>query len=158
MTRRRAGLALAALVAGAAVLIAVELDLGAVDYGRSVTKDACTARSDFAGSGIDGAIQRTVLSGLYGAACELGTTREELVLSFAPAAGTRAVRWDSQTIERALRAGMLQALDDSSLPEPVESVLRAIVEHAPLDLLVGGGITVADIIEQIGEIVGAVRE
>jgi len=39
----------------------------------------------------------------------LHTTREELVLSFVPAAGTKRIRWSKQTIDRALRAGLNRA-------------------------------------------------
>ena len=46
------------------------------------------------------------LATLDGAACQLHTTREELVLSFVPSAGTQRIRWNRQTIDSALRAGL----------------------------------------------------
>lgn len=106
---RRLGIVLAAAVA----LLVVELSLGAVHFGEVKLANACTAEPGFEGGGIDGEVQRFVLSGLNGAACKLHTTREELVLSFVPAAGTKSVRWDRETIDDALKAGFDQALEDT---------------------------------------------
>ena len=58
------------------------------------------------GGGIDATVQRFARATLDGAACQLHTTREELVLSFVPSAGTKRIRWNRQTIDRALRAGL----------------------------------------------------
>jgi len=88
-------------VLGAAVaLLVVEMALGAFHFGQPKLADPCTSKPAFSGGGIDGEIQRFALSGLNGAACKLDTTREELVLSFVPAAGTKRVRWDRKTIEK----------------------------------------------------------
>jgi len=104
---------LGALAAAAVALIAIELALGALSLGDPKLADPCTSKPAFSGGGIDGEIQRFALSGLNGAACKLDTTREELVLSFVPAAGTKRVRWDRKTIENALEAGFQQAFDDT---------------------------------------------
>lgn len=112
MSTRRGTVALGALGVAAVVLIAVELALGALSVGEPKLADPCTAEPSFAGGGLDGAVQRFALSGLNGAACELHTTREELVLSFVPSAGVKTVRWDRPTIERALRAGFDKAAED----------------------------------------------
>jgi hypothetical protein len=104
---------IAILLAAAAVLLVVEISLGAFHFGRPRLADPCTSKPAFEGGGIDGEVQRFALSGLNGAACKLHTTREELVLSFVPAAGTRRVRWDRKTIDDALRAGFDQAFHDT---------------------------------------------
>ena len=91
----------------------VELSLGAIHFGTPKLADPCTTKPAFKGGGIDGEVQRFVLSGLNGAACRLHTTREELVLSFVPAAGTKSVRWDRATIDDALKAGFDQAFKDT---------------------------------------------
>ena len=109
MTTRAGRRLLAALAALAAGLIALELALGALAFGQPRLADPCTARAGPAGGGIDRAVQRFARSTLDGAACELHTTREELVLSFIPAAGTRKIRWTKRTIDRALRAGIDRA-------------------------------------------------
>jgi hypothetical protein len=111
VTTRRGRIALAALGAAAVALIAIELALGALSLGEPRLADPCTAKPAFSGGGIDGAVQRFALDGLNGAACELHTTREELVLSFVPSAGVKTVRWDRETIDRALRAGFDRAAE-----------------------------------------------
>ena len=102
MNTRRGGIVLAALGIAAVTLIAVELALGALSVGEPRLADPCTSEPAFSGGGLDGAVQKFALTGLNGAACELHTTREELVLSFVPSAGVAKVRWDRPTIERAL--------------------------------------------------------
>jgi hypothetical protein len=124
------------LGAAAVTLLIVELSLGAAGFGEARLPDPCTSQPAFDGGGVDGEVQRFALSGLDGAACKLGTTREELVLSFVPAAGTRPIRWDRQTIENALRAGFDQAFHDlegrGAAGFVIGHVLEVIV-GAPLD-------------------------
>lgn len=130
---------LGALALGAVALVALELATGALSYGSLGTKDPCTTRSSFPGTGFDASVQRIALSGLYGAACELGTSREELVLSFVPSAAATEIRWDRATIERAVRAGLMRSIDDAeargSIGGLTARVLRAVAERAPVDWL-----------------------
>jgi len=124
----------------AAVLIGTELALGAAHSPVRVDKP-CAARALLPGHGIDAATQRIVLDGLGRAACRLGVTREELVLSLAPDTGAHVHR-SRQQVERALRTGLEDALTASQqrgeIPGPLAFVLRRLVEHAPLDGLVRG--------------------
>jgi hypothetical protein len=123
-------------VAAASGLIVLELALGAFHFGKPKLADACTSKPAFKGGGLDGEVQRFALSGLNGAACKLHTTREELVLSFVPAAGTKRVRWDRQTIEDALRSGFDQAFEDTEERGVAGFVIGHILElvlGAPLD-------------------------
>jgi hypothetical protein len=142
--------ALVALVAVAGALIAVELGKGALDYGNETVADSCQPRAPFPGKGLDATIQRVVLNGLDGAACSLGTTREEFVLSFAPETGVDPIRWDKPTIEKALRAGLLRSIDDAErrddLPGLVATIMRTIVENAPLDWIIEGGGEIGDLL------------
>ncbi|HEY1369917.1 MAG TPA: hypothetical protein VGF23_22515 [Gaiellaceae bacterium] len=129
---------MAVVLAAAVVLLIVELALGAIHFGQPKLADPCTSKPAFEGGGIDGEIQRFALSGLNGAACRLHTTREELVLSFVPAAGTKRVRWDRQTIEKALEAGFQQAFDDTEKRGVAGFVIGNILEvvlGAPLKYL-----------------------
>ncbi len=112
MSASRGNVVLAVLGAAAVALIAVELVLGALSVGERRLADPCTSKPTFEGGGLDGAVQRFALTALDGAACELGTTREELVLSFVPEAGVEGVRVDRPTIDRALRAGFERAAED----------------------------------------------
>ena len=142
MSRRAAVWVLVGLFAGAAALIGVELARGAADAGALAVRDPCAPREAFPGEGLDATVQRIVLDGLDGAACELGATREELVLSLSPRSAVE-VEWDDETIERALRAGLLEAISDAesrgSLNTVVAVVLREVVERAPVGWLVEGG-------------------
>ncbi|HZO61648.1 MAG TPA: hypothetical protein VFB35_01565 [Gaiellaceae bacterium] len=129
---RRVGVLLAAAMA----LLVVELSLGAFHFGDPKLADPCTSKPAFSGGGIDGAVQRFALSGLNGAACRLHTSREELVLSFVPAAGTKRVRWDRKTIDAALRAGFRQAFEDTERHGVAGFVIGHVLElvvGAPLD-------------------------
>jgi hypothetical protein len=144
VSRREIGIAaLVALLVGAVALIGLELANGAADAGALAVRDPCEPRPAYPGQGIDATVQRIVLDGLDGAACELGTSREELVLSLAPSSSTGPVQWDDATIERAVRAGLLGSIDDAeqrgSLNGVVAALLRQVVQHAPVQWLIDGG-------------------
>lgn len=149
MSRRAAIAVLVALALSAVALLGVELTNGAADAGALAVADPCEPRPAFHGQGLDATVQRIVLDGLDGAACELGTTREELVLSLAP--GSDGGTWDDATIERAVRAGLLEAIDDAerrgSLGALVALALREIVERAPIGWLVDGAQGVGDLVD-----------
>ena len=87
-------------------------------------------------------MQRIALSALNGAACELGTTRERLVLSIDPDSGYDDVTWDEETAEDALRVGAKRAIDDFDerdvIPGLVAVALRFAVDRAPISWLVEG--------------------
>jgi hypothetical protein len=151
MNPRIAIAALVALFVGAAGLIALELANGAANAGALAVRDPCEPRSSFPGEGLDATLQRIVLDGLDGAACELGTTREELVLSLAPSSGVEQLPWDDQAIELAIRAGLLESIDDAerrgSLNGFVAVVLRQVVERAPVQWLIDGGQGIAGLLD-----------
>jgi hypothetical protein len=109
MTTRAGRFVLAALGVAAVALIALEFALGATSYGQPRLADPCTASAGPSGGGITGVVERFARATLDGAACELHTTREELVLSFVPSAGTKRIQWSQQTIDRALKAGLNRA-------------------------------------------------
>jgi hypothetical protein len=126
---------LAALLVGVGVLIVAELAAGALDFGETRIEDACTSEADFEGGGVDGAIQRFALAAVSGAACELGASREELVLSFVPSANASDVRWDRETINRALRAGVRRAAEDTAGEGIFGAVLAGVLEEILADPL-----------------------
>ena len=86
--------------------------------------------------GLDGFAQNAAIGALNGAACELGVSREELVLSIDPKSGFADVRWDDETIERAMRSGLVRSIDDleerGSVPGLVSIVLKELAERAPV--------------------------
>jgi hypothetical protein len=139
---------LVALLLAGVALVAVELGLGALQEPSPRIADPCHPREGRTG-GIDTTIQRIVLDGLDGAACRLHTTREELVLSLG--GGSLAPRhWDEHTIEVALRAGMLRAVDEAvrrgDVPSFLAPALRGLVRRLPLEQLVRGGISLGDLL------------
>jgi len=151
MNPRIAIAALVALFVGAAGLIALEFANGAANAGALAVRDPCEPRSSFPGEGLDATLQRIVLDGLDGAACELGTTREELVLSLAPSSGVERLPWDDEAFELAIRAGLLESIDDAerrgSLNGFVAVVLRQVVERAPVQWLIDGGQGIAGLLD-----------
>jgi hypothetical protein len=114
MTTRRGQMILAVLAGLAVALVVFELAAGALSFGQPHLADPCTAEAVQTGSGFSATVERFARAALDGAACELHTTREELVLSFVPAAGTKRIRWDRKTIDRALRAGLDRAAHETA--------------------------------------------
>ncbi len=147
MRRRRCStIVLAALAAAAVALISVELGMGAIGFGEAHLANPCTSTPHLSEGGffgsIDKAVQDFALAGLSGAACSLHTTREELVLSFAPSLGTKKVRWDRATIRRALRGGFDRAAHEATkdLPRVVGDAVAFVLREGiadPLAYLLG---------------------
>jgi hypothetical protein len=134
----------ATVAAGALVAVALlglEQVAGASNVGTYSAADPCTAAPDpYPGSGLDAVGQRIALSALNGAACDLHTSRERLVLSLDPNSGYTDVTWDDATREQALRSGTQRAIDDAedrgSLPGWAATVLRFTADHAPVTWIV----------------------
>ena len=132
---------IATLAAAALLLLAVELALGARDYGKVELGAPCQPNALFEPGGLDGTVQRIVLRGLDGAACRLGTTRERLLLSLSPASKGRFGSWSDDEIEAAVRASLVAAIDEADRRGDLNGVearlLREVAERAPVDLVVG---------------------
>jgi hypothetical protein len=141
---------LVALLATVVALVGVELGKGALHEPAPKLANPCHPRGGRTG-GIDATIQRIVLDGLDGAACRLHTTREELVLSFAPETGIRR-RWDEHTVEVAIRAGMLRSIDEAQrrgdLPDFAAGLARELVKRVPIDQLIRGGLSLRGLLGQ----------
>lgn len=145
MRRRGPSLVVLLMMGAAAALIAVELGMGAIDAGEAHLADPCTSKphleeGGFLGS-IDAAVQRVALSGLNGAACSLHTSREELVLSFSPALGSKKVRWTRATIRKALRSGIDRAVHDTAGHGVFANALALLLREAladPIAYFLGG--------------------
>jgi MFS family permease len=134
----------AAIMVLVVVLVAAEFRAGARDYARYTYVDPCHAPADPfpQGHGIDGTLQRISLGAIDGAACKLGTSREELLLSLEPNSRFGGkVHWTKDTLDEALRAGLDQAIDDAdhrnTLPGFVATILKVAVDHAPIDWILG---------------------
>jgi len=125
-------------------LLVAELGAGARDFGQTKFVDPCSAPADPfpQGHGIDGTLQRITLSAIDGAACKLGTSREDLILSLEPRGdfGTE-VTSTRATLEDALRAGLVRAIEDAdhrnTIPGFVATGMKFLAERAPIDWILG---------------------
>ncbi|HMN99125.1 MAG TPA: MFS transporter [Miltoncostaeaceae bacterium] len=156
-----------AVAVAAVALVVGALAAGGQDLGDSKIADPCVTRVREGGGGFDATLQGVVLDGLAGAACDLGVTREGLVLSFAPdSVGAEKIPWSPAQIEESIRAGTIRAIDDAedrgSLNSVVADVLRGIVRRAPIEELIRGGGAVSDFAGRVrdldaGDVVDALR-
>ncbi len=134
-------------LAAVAVVVVTYLALGGASYKPTPVADPCKTREWRNPGGLQEIAEQIVLSGLDGAACKLGVSREELMLALvndrsldAFAAKNGISRAEA---ENAVRAGLLRAVDDAddagALPGFAAPLVRAAVERIPprqvLDLL-----------------------
>ena len=135
MRALRAGhLVILACLAAAAVLIGLELQRGALADGRLAVADPCTRAAPPLMDGADAQAQRIGLSAVDAAACRLGTSREELLVSVA---GTLEDGQDlPDDVEDALRDGLQDAIgaeEDADRLNPVAAwALGQAAGHAPV--------------------------
>jgi MFS family permease len=143
--RSRDALIVAVLILVAApALIVGEFKAGAREFGTHTYVDPCNAPPDPfpQGKGVDGTLQRITLSALDGAACKLGTSREELLLSLEPKSGFGdKVRWTKDTLDDAVRSGLVRAIEDAdhrnTIPGFVATAMKFLAERAPIDWILG---------------------
>jgi hypothetical protein len=140
---------LIALLLGSLALLLVELANGAAGAVSPAIARPCEARQPFEGQGLDATVQRVVLEGLDGAACKLGTTREELVLSLSPASQRP---WTRHTIEVAVREGLAHAVDaeaqQGNIPALLVPLLHRLVRSTPFEKLIQGSISLGSLFGQ----------
>jgi hypothetical protein len=143
MIRSRSDAILVGLLVVAVALVTAELVAGATHSSVKVA-NPCEPRALFPGHGVDATIQRVVLDGLDRTACKLRTSREELVLSL-----DGKGRWDRGTIDKALRTGLLRAVDAAErrgdIPRLLAPLVRGVVKRAPLTKLLNGTIGLRDL-------------
>ena len=149
MTRRSALAVLGGIAAAAAALLLVAVAGGGLDRGTVELRDPCGDRQAFQDGGLDATVQALVLDGLDRAACELGTTREELLLSLDSSSGVAAT-WTTDEAEEAIRDGLVAAVDaaeDAGAIGSVEaSLLRAAARRVSLDLILRGAETLGSLL------------
>lgn len=141
--RRTAGRsAIAGLALAIVGLLAAEAGAGGLEFGRFERRDPCAAPADpYPGKGFDATLQRIVLSGLDGAACQLSVSREELILSLDAKSGLVSIDWDRATVQSAVRSGLVRAIDNAedrdSIPGIVAGPLRELARRAPIEFALG---------------------
>jgi hypothetical protein len=138
-------------IAGAAVaalaLVVVYLALGGASFAPAKVADPCVTRDWREPEGLEEVTEQIVLSGLDGAACELGVARERIVLAFAGRGSLSRLAREhgisEERLEELVRSGLVRAIDDAeragALDPGFADVLRGLVERIPvgsiLDLL-----------------------
>lgn len=152
---RRLAPLLVALGAVAAVVVTY-LALGGASYKPTPVADPCRTREWRNPGGLQAVLEQVVLSALDGAACDLGVSREDLVLALDDQDSLTAFAEEhgisSTDAERAVRNGLLRGLDDAeeagALTGNVASLVRAAVERIPPSLLL-------DALQQLRALIGA---
>ena len=130
-------------VATATALVVAYLALGGASYAPAKVADPCAPR-DWRDPGDFSAVaEQIVLSALDGAACELGVSREDVVLAFASrdslARFAREQGIGTGELEGLARSGLLRAVDDAveaeTLDETAADLLRDVVRRIPVEQL-----------------------
>ena len=135
---RRALPLLVALGLVAAVVVPY-LALGGGRYEPTPVADPCEARERPDADGLAETLERIALAGVDGVACELGVSREELVLALrsedALTAFSEEQALDRDELEQAITDGLVRAVDDAeeagSLPGLVAPLVRRAAESVP---------------------------
>jgi hypothetical protein len=136
----------AAIVASLA-LVAIYLAAGGSSYTPEKTQDPCKPRPWRNPEGLQEIAEQFSLSALDGAACRLGVSRETLARALAtPRSRERfAERYgiDDAELARAIRAGLVRAVDDAEragalnpfLAAPLRETLRRIPLEQAIELI-----------------------
>jgi hypothetical protein len=122
-----------------AAVVVPYLALGGATYEPTPTADPCATRDWRDPGSVSEALEQVALSALDGAACELGVSREDLVLAVrSEEALDRFAREQGisrEDAEDAVTDGLVRAVDDAeeagALDERVASLARRVVEAVP---------------------------
>jgi len=123
------------------MLVFSYLAAGGSSYEPAKVQDPCKPRPWRNPEGLQQIAEQFSLSALDGAACELGVSRETLARALATPASrerfTRRYGIDEAELARAIRAGLVRAIDDAEragvLNPLVAAPLRATVRQVPVD-------------------------
>jgi hypothetical protein len=135
--------AIAGAAAVALALVVVYLGLGGASFAPAKVADPCAPRDWREPEGLEEVADQIVLSGLDGAACELGVSREEIVLAFAGRGSlsrlAREHAISEERLEELVRSGLVRAIDDAerarALDAGVADLLRDVVGRVPIGSL-----------------------
>ena len=133
-----------AVAAGVAVaLVGVYLALGGASYAPAAVADPCAPREERNPEGFEQVAEQIVLSALDGVACELGVSREQVVLAFSSRASlerfAREHGKSNDDLESLARAGLTRALDDAVRAKQIDprlaDLLRGLAARVPISQL-----------------------
>lgn len=130
-----------AAIVASLVLVGVYLAAGGGSYKPEQVQDPCEHRAWSNPQGLSEIANQFSISALDGAACQLGVSRETLAQALATPEGRErfSERYgiDDEELARAIRAGLLRALDDAeeagALSPLIAGPLRGTIEKIPLD-------------------------
>lgn len=136
---RSAALVVTAVAVSAALVLAYAA-LGGGRYTPTPAADPCAPRTWRTPHGIQESLEQVALSTADGAACDLGVSREELVLALGSDADLDhfAEKHDlsRHEAETAIREGLVRAVDDGEAAGAIGSgaadALRGVAEHLPI--------------------------
>lgn len=143
----RGGLLIGVSALVSLALVLAYLAAGGSDYAPATVQDPCQPREWRDPEGLDQIAEQFSLSALDGAACELGVSRETLARALATPETREdfSERYDVDDAElaRAIRAGLLRAVDDAEraeaipavLADPLRSTLRQIPTEQAIELI-----------------------
>jgi hypothetical protein len=122
-----------------AAVVVPYLALGGGRYEPTPVADPCEVRELPDADGLGENLERIALRAVDGVACELGVSREDLVLALrseeALAAFSREEGLDREELEQAITDGLVRAVDDAeeagSLPSFVAPLVRRAAEDVP---------------------------
>jgi len=128
--------ALLAAALASAALVGGYLALDGGDYAPTPAPDPCGQQAASAGGAVTGTLERIGLGALSSTACDLGVTRERLLLSLA---GQASLPVSDARRTEAFRAGLRKAIDDEERAGRLSSsqafLLRQGIAVLPVDAL-----------------------
>jgi hypothetical protein len=141
VNRSRGALLIGVAIVASLALVGAYLAAGGSSYEPAKTQDPCKPRPWRNPEGLQQIAEQFSLSALDGAACQLGVSRETLARALAtPQSRERFARRygiDDAELARAIRAGLLRAVDDAeragALSPLLAGPLRATLRRIPTD-------------------------
>jgi hypothetical protein len=138
---------IAASIAASVLLVGAYLAAGGSSYEPEQVQDPCKPREWTDPQNLGQIANQFTTSALDGAACQLGVSREALARALATDAGrerfSRRYGIDDEKLARAVRAGLLRAVDDAEeagalsplLALPLRETLRRIPLEQAIEIL-----------------------
>lgn len=141
MSHSRGTLLIGVAIAASLALVGAYLAAGGSSYAPAQVQNPCEERPWRDPEGLQQIAEQFSLSALDGAACELGVSRETLARALATPASrerfTQRYGIDDAELARAIRAGLLRAVDDAeragAISPLVAGPLRATLRQIPVD-------------------------